>query len=270
MSIWSKIAKIGSMVAAPFTGGASLTAMPMIDAASKGLGAAAQSSASNRGTKAEIMMDQNSALEQQLLAREREKREAQGDAYKNAVRADMAQTWKPAARPANIPTISYGGGLSPEGLHAARLLGNQARTRLEAPDLQQGQGGMPSYRDLTKDKDFQKTMNPSIWEKIGGIASAALPLLGGALSAKAGGPSPITPTKSYAGIGPTMPGAPSSSAADKAALRARLFGDDPFSQMPAMGAGQTPLEQFPTNQNDIFEDQSGMDRWYQAIKGNRR
>lgn len=198
MGIWSKILKGVAIGAAPFTGGASLAAMPMIDAVSKGLGGASQAAASNRGTKAEMMMDQNSDLERELLAREMNSRQARNDAYQGAIRADMAQTWKPATRPGNIPTISYGGGLSPEGLDAVRTAANQYRGRLGAADLQ-SPSGMPSYRNLAQDKDYQKTQKSGIWEKIAGIASAALPVAGMAMGGMGGGGynMPSTPLEKY-------------------------------------------------------------------------
>jgi hypothetical protein len=180
MGFWSTLGKIGAGVAAPFTGGASLAAIPAIDAASKALGSGSQAAASNRGTKAELMMDQNRDLEAQLLAREREKRDAQQQAYRAAMTGAHATSWKPLARPAGIPG-SYRP-MDALGLDAGRMLNQQGRMRLGADDLnsRDSMSGMPAYRDLTKDKQFQKTLNPGFWEKLAGVGSAVLPLVGGA------------------------------------------------------------------------------------------
>jgi len=176
-NFFGTIGKIGAGIAAPFTGGASLMAIPAIDALSKGAGSASQSMASNRGTKAEMMMDQNRDLESQLLAREAEKREAQANAYKNAMRSDMAVNWKPTVRPEGIPNISYNAGPSAAGRDIASTMFNQSKSRLGAPDLQ-NQQGMQAYRNLANDKEFGKTQKSGFWEKLLGIASGVAPIAG--------------------------------------------------------------------------------------------
>jgi hypothetical protein len=178
-SFFKTVGKIGAGVAAPFTGGASLAAIPMIDGVSKGLGAGSQAAASNRGTKAEMMMDQNSDLERQLLAREAEKRSAQQGAYRAAMTGAHGTSWKPLARPAGIPG-SYRE-MDPTSLDAAKMLNQQGRMRLGADDLnsRDSMSGMPAYRDLSKDKQFQKTLDPGFWEKLAGVGSAVAPIVGG-------------------------------------------------------------------------------------------
>lgn len=172
------LGKIAAIGAAPFTGGASLTALPMIDGISNALGSGAQSAASNRGTKAELMLDQNSDLERQLIAREEEKRSAQGNAYRNAMLGSRAATWKPSARPSGVP-----GSYAQTNAQGANLAGNelfkQAMLRMQAKDMQD-QSGMPAYRNLANDKDFKKTMNPGFLEKLAGFGSAVTPLVGAA------------------------------------------------------------------------------------------
>lgn len=105
MGFWSTLARIGGYAAAPFTGGASIgignAAGSMIDSASAGLGGASQAAASNRGTKAEIMMDQNRDLERQLLEREQEKRNARSAAYRDMMVGQHVQNFAPAPRPAD-------------------------------------------------------------------------------------------------------------------------------------------------------------------------
>jgi hypothetical protein len=175
---WSwlgKVGKIAAGVAAPFTGGASLSAIPAIDGISKGLASGSQAAASNRGTKAEIMMDQNAQLEQQLLAREQEKRQAQAQAYRAAMMGNYAQNYKPLSRPSGVPgTYEATAGTGELG----KILQKQAMTRLGASDLN-NMTGMQPYRNLANYEQFKKTLDPGFWEKLSGIGSVAAPILGG-------------------------------------------------------------------------------------------
>lgn len=181
---WLKpIAKIGAGIAAPFTGGASLAAIPAIDALGQGAGAASQAAASNRGTKASLLMDQNEDLERQLLAREADKRAAQRQAYAAAMMGERGQSWTPLARPAGVPG-SYNG-LTDASKGVSSELFNQAMARMRAPDMK-AQSGMPAYRNLVQDKEFKKTLKPGFWEKLGGITSAAAPFVGSAISGMKG------------------------------------------------------------------------------------
>jgi hypothetical protein len=150
-----------------------------LDALGKGAGAASQAAASNRGTKAEIMMDTNALLEQQLLAREAEKRDAQKSAYRAAMMGDYTANWKPLGRPAGVPSMGYPE-MTPRSIEAGNMLYNQGRMRLGADDLnsRDSMSGMPAYNDLTKNKEFMNTLSPGFWEKIGGIAGWAAPAVG--------------------------------------------------------------------------------------------
>lgn len=177
-SILKGLGKVGAGIAAPFTGGASLMAIPMIDAIGAGAGAASQASASNRGTKADLMLQQQGQLEQQLLAREAEKRDAQRSAYRAAMAGDYAANWKPLTRPAGVPSAGTQP-MSQNAIDTGNMLYNQGRMRLGADDLntRDSMSGMPAYRNLTNDKEFKKTLSPGFWEKLGGIVGAAGPAL---------------------------------------------------------------------------------------------
>lgn len=182
---WLKsIGKIGAGIAAPFTGGASLAAIPAIDAIGAGAGAASQASASNRGTKAELLLDQNRDLEQQLLAREADKRAAQRQAYAAAMMGERGQSWSPLSRPAGVPG-SYNG-LTDASRGVSSELFNQAMARMKAPDMQ-AQSGVPAYRNLAQDPEFLKTMKPGFWEKFGGILGAGASAYGAASRPPIGG-----------------------------------------------------------------------------------
>lgn len=201
MSFWGNLAKIGGYVSAPFTGGASIPIGQAvgggIDSFSKGAGAASQAQASNRGTKAELMLDQNSDLERQLLAREQEKRSARNDAFKNAMMGGNIANYKPVQGPPGINVVRFGGGgadgtggaiSNPNAVGAANVLAAQGMNRLGQPDLNvDGGGSMPSYRNLWNDPEFKKTLNPGLMEKIMGWSSAFSPLLGTLLNRQDGG-----------------------------------------------------------------------------------
>lgn len=184
--MWGTIAKlIGKGALAVGTGGSSL-ALPGVGASSmvgdalggfgKAAGGAAQAQASNRGTKAELMMDQHSQMEQELLRREMEKRTARAAAYRDAMVGSHAMGFEAAPRPAAITTPSYVKP-NPGGQLAAGELFRQGNRRLLQPDLV-NPGGMSPYQSLMENPEFMKTMKPGLWEKILGIAGVAAPAAG--------------------------------------------------------------------------------------------
>lgn len=144
-------------------------------------GGAAQSMAHNRGTSAELMLDANSDLERQLIAREEEKRAAQNNAYQNTIRGSMAMNWQPTQAPrAGINVVRFGGPqgpANPQAQAAGSQLYNQSSARLNLPDLQ-NPTAMPNYRNMLEDPEFRKNLNAGGLEKGFGLASALSPLAG--------------------------------------------------------------------------------------------
>jgi hypothetical protein len=175
MGVLGFLGKVGKGALGLATGGLSNVAF---DAIGGGLGKASQAQASNRGTKAELMLDQNSALERELIARQQEKRSARDNAYTNAIRGSMAYNWKPTEGPPGINVVRFGGGAigNPQARAAGDELLKQSMNRLTQPDLTvDGGGSMPTYRNLAQDREFQQTLNPGIMERIFGVGSALLP-----------------------------------------------------------------------------------------------
>lgn len=182
---------VGKGALAVGTGGASL-AMPGVgagsmigDVAGAATGGAANAMANNRGTSAALQLDQNRDLENQLIAREQEKRSARNDAYKNAIRGSIAYNYDPskafAGAPAGMPHFDITGGTmgNPQAHAAGDELVKQSMNRLTQPDLQvNGGAAMPAYRNLWTDPEFRKTLNPGTWEKILGGISVAAPIAG--------------------------------------------------------------------------------------------
>lgn len=148
----------------------------------RGLANSSQALAANRGTMAELMLDQNSDLEKQLLAREQEQRMARSTSYRDALTGNRAATWEPLVRPPNI-TGSYKG-MTPEGKGAGNELYAQAMNRMTAPDLRNNNSGMPAYKNLGQDPKFNDQLHSGLTEKLTGVGSYALPFINSMLGKK--------------------------------------------------------------------------------------
>lgn len=156
MSFWSMLGKIGAGVAAPFTGGASLAAIPAIDGLGKALSSGSQAAAGNRGAMMEALL----AQDQMRLAGRQDDRSRESDAWKKMLHAGYVKNvqpqgpmFSPYAKPVAMP--------SDEARSSAGLLEAEMMKR-----LQPGGGFQPS--------DLSKYMKPSGWEKWGGILGAGL------------------------------------------------------------------------------------------------
>lgn len=171
MAFWDLLGKIGAGVAAPFTGGASLAAIPMIDALGAGASGAAKSMASNRGTAAELTLDANKQFEDALLKRELEKRANRNDALKQSVFASLLSQYHPSARPMGMPQSPFQG-LGSIGTQATDFAAQDALNRLRAGDT------LPALQR----PDLSKYTNPSIWERLLGFGGAAASAYGAAAS----------------------------------------------------------------------------------------
>jgi hypothetical protein len=169
MGLFSVLGKIGAGIAAPFTGGASLAAIPMIDAIGGGASSAAQSMANNRGSAAELTLDANDQFERQLLARELEKRNARNDALRQSIFSSLLAQYQAPQRPAGMPASPFAN-LGAVGLDATQFAAQDALNRLRAGDT------LPALQR----PDISKFTKSSIWEKLLGIGGAAASAYGAA------------------------------------------------------------------------------------------
>lgn len=172
MGFLSLLGKIGAVGAAPFTGGASLAALPAIDAISAGLGGAAQGMASNRGAKFQgqldlerLLMDRDQQAFNNSIAREQEGRAGSSDAFRKLMAS--GRVLNPAARPNVSPYAA-----PPRMASDAERSGASA---LQAEVLARLQGGNPigAFQQRPVNID-PKLLNPGILERIFGIASPVL------------------------------------------------------------------------------------------------
>lgn len=176
MGFWGTLGKIGAGIAAPFTGGASLAAIPAIDAIGAGLGAFSQGQAQNRGAKFQGQMD----LEQLLMARDQQgfnnaiAREQEGRAGSSDALRKLFATGhllNPGARPQLSPYS-----VAPRQASDAERTGASA---LQAEVLARLQGGNPiaqfQQRPLSVDP---KLLNAGVLERIFGAAAPVLTALG--------------------------------------------------------------------------------------------
>lgn len=182
---WLKpVAKIASVAAAPFTGGASLSALPAIDALGSigaATGAASQAQASNRGTQfggqldlMKLLMDRDQQYQDMQIAREKEGRAGSGDAFRQLMAAQRVLS------PRQGPSIS--GYTRAQPTDAARQ-GADALTREVMARLE---GGNPlaqvTNRPVTNN-DAGFRVDPNLlkagkMESLLGLLSPALSFLG--------------------------------------------------------------------------------------------
>lgn len=184
MGFWSSLAKVGAVVAAPFTGGASLAALPLISAAGSALGGMADASAQNRGEADRFNQNQDALR----LRMEQEKRESQNNAYRNALRGALAKNMQDASfdrsqLSSSIPVIKLGGSARPsaiggDGREAGNVMNRQAMLELMNP----------STPKLSEQKQA------GFWEKLAGPLSLGMTAYGEAANrAPAGSAGPTTP-----------------------------------------------------------------------------
>ena len=200
----------GGAMAAPWTGGASLAAVLGTGASAgigsmlsgmgsnagaigAGMGSAAAAAAENRGNKAATLYTVKDQLERQLLAREEdaragigEQRTAETHAIRQALGAAGLLEWRPATRPSNnrpginykIPNISFTDGPGRRTLATANTSYGRATDRLGRLPNDIYRSNLPEYTPLDDDPRYQETLDPSGWERAGGIGSFIAPIAG--------------------------------------------------------------------------------------------
>lgn len=169
----------GSILSKLLGAGKGLLSSNAGEAIGKGLADSANAAAKNRGTTAKLILDQNSDLEKQLLARDQNSRLATSSSYRNAMLGDRAATWQPIQAPTGIRMPAYQGPTA-NSQAAGSTLYNEAMNRLKAPDIANNTG-LPAYRNLSTDPAFQATLQPSGLENTAGTASWLLPTITSAL-----------------------------------------------------------------------------------------
>lgn len=179
---WKTLAKIGLVGAAPFTGGASLAAMPLVDAIGHGASAAAGSMAQNRGTQAALTLDSNKQFEDELMKRMAFNQQSRNNDLRNSTFSSMLANYQPAARPNGIAPSSLTTQGQP-GQEALTLSAQQALQRLQAGNAMP----LPANIDMADMRTVpDKFGKSSAWEKILGILGAGASAYGG-ISAGRGG-----------------------------------------------------------------------------------
>lgn len=162
MSFWGALGKIGAGIAAPFTGGATLAAIPAIDAIGAAASAGSQAAAQNRGSKLQALMDQD--LMRQRFAQDQ--RTSETDAIKK-----LAQAKYLSQGGANFKsTTPYSYSFAPTNASEAQM---SAASTLEDELLRR----MSNPMQLS---DYSKQMKPGFWEKFGGIIGASASAYGAA------------------------------------------------------------------------------------------
>ena len=197
MSIWSRIGKgllaAAPIVAAPFTAGTSLSALPaVLGGAGAVVGALGQGAAQNRGAQTAATLDrdviaQKAAAEYENAQQNRAKLDLdqreeaarlQSDAWKKALQSSLALNWSPATRPQGVANISFvGKGIGEQGKTAAEAL-NRAVTL----KLLEGE----KFKDLPALERFTPSELPkaSTWEKIANILGPSLSIAGKLVKSK--------------------------------------------------------------------------------------
>lgn len=189
MGFWGGLLKglgaASGVIAAPFTGGASLaTVLPAVLGAGGAVASGiAGAEASNRGAQTDAQQSRDAlgiqntnAYNNQVLQRgqldlqrQQDTRAATDMAFRNSLRAALAKNMTDVsmARPSGVPTLRFSGGARPsalgvEGREAADLMGNRASKMLldgpeyaELPDIERY-----ALSDIPKQGTMEKILGP--------------------------------------------------------------------------------------------------------------
>lgn len=178
MGLFSNLTSIAGLVAAPFTGGASLglTALGGLGSAATG---AAKGAEADRASQANygIQRDQlglNAAATNEQALQQREQLELQRrkqalesgtSAFQNALRAATVSGFKPAARPRGVSNISFVGNAPTLARPAAQAMDREAMLRLLEGEKYAPMADYKPYQ-LSSPEEMKKA---STLEKIMGI-----------------------------------------------------------------------------------------------------
>lgn len=133
----------------------------LISAGGRMLAQAGQASAANRGTE----LDARMAHDQLSLQAEREKRDAETDAFRKSLYGQIAAGYAPLTRPEGIPSRAPAGGyITPEARESGRMMTDTAMNRMRTQD----------YPSITPFSDLP--VKPGLFERIAGYAGPAMSL----------------------------------------------------------------------------------------------
>lgn len=188
MGLWSTIGKIGAIGAAPFTGGASLAALPAIGAAGEMLGGFAQGQASNRGNEYSGQLD----LARLIMERERMRGEAENDYFNQSLsraqdnRAGRSSAFRSLLAAARLKSPGPRPQLSPYSIAPRTPTGDEVAgaDALSAEVLARLQNGSPlpevTRREIADPLEGVDAglLRPGRMERILGVASPVLTAIG--------------------------------------------------------------------------------------------
>lgn len=183
---WLKMLAKGAAVAgAPFTGGATLAAIPAIDAIGAGMSAAADGMAKNRGAKTQLEMDKIGATQtgqrdmvSALLARDQAQQGAVGDSMRRL--SSLSYLGDPAHQIQTPGLSTYSKALPgvPQGMSELAQNPTMLKSLMERATSQHDPlgGFMPTMPDFS---GADKASKAGLLEKILGIGGAVAGAYGG-------------------------------------------------------------------------------------------
>lgn len=148
--------------------GSALKNKDLIGAVGRGIGAAGDASAQNRGAQASMMMDyetQKRAFEQNQVLAEKTGRDAQSDAMNKALWGEYTANYQPLSRPEGVPTQTDNS-ISDNAREAGRMLSQQARDMMQSGKYTNVNPQIRPFEDFPTE--------PGLMERVGNYAGPAL------------------------------------------------------------------------------------------------
>jgi hypothetical protein len=168
MGFMKWLGAIGAGVAAPFTGGASLAALPgLLAGGGQAAGAYANSEANNRGSQIAALLD----ADRNRLGFEQENRQVRDNALRQLQQLEYVQNFRQNYQsPAGVPSYGFGPMQRTEGMMTnARNMQAELLRRL-SPEGQ-----------LTP-TDISPYLKPGKGERLAGLLSLGLPIAGAVMN----------------------------------------------------------------------------------------